>query len=541
MKTTYCLIIAAGILAAAVNPAFGGGDEVVVVYNSRLPESKDVADHYAEMRSVPANQVLGFDLSTNEEVSREEFRDMLQRPLAKALENGKLWRISSDIETGTDAGSSRVIWKVTDSKIRYAVLCFGIPLRIAEDTSLTEPGEADIKPELRRNEAAVDSELACLPMLRNGYRMSGPMKNPFYTTTNAALLDPTNGILLVTRLDGPTAAIARGLVDKALEAESNGLWGRAYFDLRGITDPNYKLGDDWIRGAEEISRLCGFEADEDTNAATFPAGYPMDHIALYAGWYNDDACGPFARPAVEFMPGAFAYHLHSFSAMTLRSTTQSWCGPLLAKGATATMGCVAEPYLQATPDIGTFFGRFLFYRFNFAEAAYAAQPALSWQTTIIGDPLYRPFGKTHVEQRDDLIKLHSKYLEWWQLEFVNLALVERNPATRVADYLEDLNLTKQSSVLTEKLADIYSRLGKPASAIRDYQAALKLDVSPLQRLRLRLDLGEKLAEEGRNDEARDDYQAILDENPDYPDRDKIAGILAGLAPTPAGTNAPAQP
>ena len=29
---------------------------------------------------------------------------------------------------------------------------------------------------------------------------------------------------------------------------------------------------------------------------------------------------------------------------------------------------------------------------TFAEAAYAAQPALSWMTTFIGDPLYRPFG-----------------------------------------------------------------------------------------------------------------------------------------------------
>jgi uncharacterized protein (TIGR03790 family) len=306
MKTTHCLILAAGILAAAVNPAFAGGDEVVVVYNSRLPESKDVADHYAEMRSVPTNQVFGFDLSTNEDVTRAEFRDLLQKPLAKALEDGNLWRINSDIETDTNTGSSQVIWKVTNSKIRYVVLCFGIPLHIMEDPSLVEPGEENIKPELRRNEAAVDSELACLPMLRNRYRLTGPMKNLFYTTTNADSLDPTNGILLVTRLDGPTAAIARGLVDKAIEAESNGLWGRGYFDLRGITDPNYKVGDDWIRGAEEISRLCGFETDVDTNAATFPAGYPMDHIALYAGWYDGDASGPFSQPTVEFMPGAFA-------------------------------------------------------------------------------------------------------------------------------------------------------------------------------------------------------------------------------------------
>src|SRR5207247_11155568 len=71
----------------------------------------------------------------------------------------------------------------------------------------------------------------------------------------AASLHPTNGILMVTRLDGPTAAIARGLVDKAIQAETDGLWGRAYFDVRGLTNGSYKLGDDWIRSEEHTSEL----------------------------------------------------------------------------------------------------------------------------------------------------------------------------------------------------------------------------------------------------------------------------------------------
>ena len=75
---------------------------------------------------------------------------------------------------------------------------------------------------------------------------------------------------MVTRLDGPTAAIARGLVDKALQAEADGLWGRAYFDLRNITEPGYKLGDDWIRGASEVCRHLGFETVVDDNPAHLP-------------------------------------------------------------------------------------------------------------------------------------------------------------------------------------------------------------------------------------------------------------------------------
>ena len=103
-----------------------------------------------------------------------------------------------------------------------------------------------LQPEFRRNEAAVDSELAWLPLSKNNVTLAGPMPNWVYGATNTALLNPTNGILLVARLDGPSAEIARGLVDKALAAERDGLWGRAYFDERGISEPGYKLGDEWI-------------------------------------------------------------------------------------------------------------------------------------------------------------------------------------------------------------------------------------------------------------------------------------------------------
>ena len=77
----------------------------------------------------------------------------------------------------------------------------------------------------------------------------------------------------------------------------------------------------------------------------------------------------------------------------LRSTNHYWCGPLLAKGATCTMGCVNEPYLSGTPNVAAFLARRFGGGYTFGEAAWAAQPVLSWQTTVVGDPLYRPFGK----------------------------------------------------------------------------------------------------------------------------------------------------
>jgi uncharacterized protein (TIGR03790 family) len=528
IKNLIALAVVACLMPASVR-AVQRGEEVVVIYNTRVPESKGVADYYALRRHVPENQVFGFPLSTNEDMSRKEFRDTLEKPLAKALEAGNLWRIGSHSVPATTNHPARTERTVVQSKIRYALLCYGVPLRIAADPELKEEGEQSLRPELRRNEAAVDSDLALLPLIEPRPMLAGPLRNPVYTTTNVALLHPTNGVLLVTRLDGPTAAIARGLVDKALEAETNGLWGRAYFDLRNITEPGLKQGDDWIRGAAEISRHLGFETVVDENPGTFPAGFPMSHIALYIGWYDPDVSGPFAQPTVEFMPGAFAYHLHSSSAGSLRTTNAHWVGPLLAKGATATMGCVYEPYLAGTPDLAIFAARFIFHGFTFGEAAYAAQPVLSWQTTVVGDPLYRPFGRDADQLHRELAVRHSKLLEWSYLRLVNLNLVMGKHLANVVELLEQLDLTKKSAVLTEKLGDLYSAQGKPSSAVYAYAQALELDPSPQQRLRLSLMLGERLTALDRAAEAYAQYQKLLQEFPTYPAKLSVYKKLLPLA------------
>jgi tetratricopeptide (TPR) repeat protein len=204
---------------------------------------------------------------------------------------------------------------------------------------------------------------------------------------------------------------------------------------------------------------------------------------------------------------------------------------------------VAEPYLACTPDIGTFFGRFLVYGFTFGEAAYACQSYLSWQNTVVGDPLYRPFGKSPQVQHQDLDRRHSPLVEWSHLKVANLSLAKQAPATAVTSYLEDIDTTRHSAVLTEKLADLYADLGKPLSSIRAYRQALDLNPSPQQRLRLRLALGEQLLLQNRDEEARDNYRKLLEENPAYAGRPDIANKLdaieARIAP-PASTNAPAR-
>ena len=532
------------VLFLALAPFFAcaeGGNEVVVIYNSRVPESKAVAEHYAQVRDVPKTQIYGFALTPEEVMSRDEFRDSLQLPLAKKLAADGLWKLAPLTIPATNGRPKSVVSHVVASKIRYAVLCYGVPLKIANDPDIHEAAAEKMQPEFQRNDASVDSELAWLPLVNRDFLLTGPFPNWLYGATNTDLLDPTNGILLVARLDGPTAEIARGLVDKAVQAETSGLWGRAYFDARGLDKTNtYFAGDQWILGAAEIARRLGFETVVDDRPETFPADFPMSSIAIYCGWYDGNVSGPFALPKVEFMPGAFAYHLYSFSAATIRSATENWCGPLLAKGATCTMGCVNEPYLQFTPNVA-FFLQALGNKYTFGEAAWASQPALSWQTTVIGDPLYRPFGKSPQLLHAQLLRENSPLLEWSYLQLANLGLVRRASISEVAGLIDNLSATTNSAVLTEKLADLCEAQGKPSSAIDIYGRALKLNPSPGQRIRLRLKLGADLQAQNRDAEAVDDYKKLIEESPDYPGKNSIEEKITALNQKVSSKNASAKP
>src|SRR5262249_13360304 len=153
----------------------------------------------------------------------------------------------------------------------------------------------------------------------------------------------------------------------------------------------------------------------------------------------------------------------------------------------------------------------------FGEAACACQPVLSWQTTVVGDPLYRPAGKNPDQLLKELQERRSPWLEWSFLRLVNLN-VGKGKTAECIGLLEQLDLTKNSAVLSEKLGDLYSAQGKPSSAVHEWRQALNLKCSPQQKVRLWLTLGEKLAAKGQEPEAYGAYQELLAEHPEYPDK-----------------------
>ncbi len=233
--------------------------------------------------------------------------------------------------------------------------------------------------------ASVDSELSMV--LFDNYDLYRWQKNDLQDMP-AWLPSRT---LMVSRLDGPSAKIAAGLVDKAIEAEKNGLSGTAYIDARGLniagqpTQYSFEFFDKSLHSLAAMlkKRTSMKVVVENTESLFAPGSCPK--TAIYCGWYSVKKY----IDAFDFVPGAVGYHIASFEAMDLRNAASSnWCPAMLSHGITATLGAVDEPFLHSFPEPDKFFAQLLDGK-CLVEAFYMTNPFNSWQLILIGDPLYR--------------------------------------------------------------------------------------------------------------------------------------------------------
>lgn len=361
---------------------------VIVLANRLDDDSLRVARHYAEVRGVPLANIISLPMPVTETITWPDFVGAIWEPLlAELVRDGWIDAIPMKLRDGL----GRTKYAVSGHRIAYLVTCRGVPLRIMHDAQLYEAVAPYTNNAIFRiNAGAVDAELSLLA--QPGYAINAFVPNPLYHQDHPSPLEAAQ-VVRVSRLDGPTTADALALVDHAVAAEKTGLLGRAYIDIGG----NHADGERWLETAAKELRELGFDTDVDRAGATIPATARFDAPVLYFGWYTDRLNGPFALPGFRFPPGAIALHIHSYSAATLRSADTGWCGPLIARGVTATVGNVFEPYLQFThrPDLLL---QALARGATWGEASAFAAPVLSWQAIAIGDPLYRPMAVSLDEQ-----------------------------------------------------------------------------------------------------------------------------------------------
>lgn len=462
-------ILLFGWMSARCCLADDDAQTVVVVANQNVPESVELAGVYMEARGIPAGHLCVVDLPVGGTIARDVYERRLRDPLLAFLRKEKLIdqvRRNPDLQRPDETA-----WETLSSKIRYVVCMYGVPWRIADTRSRVIAAIASRLNGTRdRDESAVDSELALL--LVPGYDIKAAYPNPLFSQIYLSELNhPSQRILIAARLDGPNAETVRRMIGDAVESEVYGLQGRAYFDSRGIRNPGYAMGDYWIREAYERFMREGYECALDTEDDLWGESYPMEDAAVYMGWYADHAVGPFARPDFKFMRGAVAYHIHSGSAVDLRSTKNFWVGPLLAHGAAATLGAVSEPYLGYTPQLHLF-AEALCRGNSFGESAYMSLPVLSWQITVLGDPLYRPFRFTLDEQIEHLKKDGRAETDWAYVRRINL-LVREGRFNVALEFCREKLKNGESLVLREKLGDLYAKNELYREAGEQYQAVIE--------------------------------------------------------------------
>lgn len=496
----------------------------LVVFNQADPDSRSLAETYAKARSIPADRVIGLTCALTEEITRTDFESTIRKPLEELFQSrGWMKRADNFLPNPVLGLEGNVpVQQSKENPIWIMVLMRGMPLKIAEDPTVLAP--ENLMSQLRANAASVDSELALLPI--QGLPLYGLIANPYFADKRIRPFTSffANYLIMVTRLDGPSPGIVRRMIQDAVEVEKTELAGRAFFDLRSIEkkDDPYRLGDEWIERAALLFQARGFEVEIDRRAEVAPKYAPWDQIAFYAGWYTGDFQGPFELPTARFRRGAIAYHIHSFSAETVRSETKNWVGPLLSHGATATMGAVYEPYLRFTPDISLFVSALLS-GLSFAEAAYQSQLSLSWMVTFVGDPLYRPFPRNFYENLDAAQTVDSPDLPWFRLRKVRLlanagSLSETK--TAVAKLVEDF---PKNEIILEGGADIYKDLNEKKDATELYEKALDLvgEREPRDRLRLLMKLAELNRRDDKPKEALKLYEKLMVE---YPEAAKSLGL-----------------
>ena len=276
--------------AQAQTPALA--ERVLVLVNDRMPAEAGtsgsgagifVGRYYAGKRGIPIRHLVHVHTSTDEAISYQDYQADIETPVRKFLD--------------ANNGAMR-------KKILYIVPVYGIPLK-------TGTGGQTV---------AIDSLLSAMyatppAVIRfpNPYAAGVGSRPPHFE----AWADQREAagawkMFLVSRLDGPSAAVAQGLVDKAMAAEPSLSLGSGsgYFDYQGTrapSEPLYGFDEDMLRAAK-LSRSRGFatvlhtQREAACGSKIHPgSAYYYDAAArsVYVGSYGTETTTARAFPPIE--------------------------------------------------------------------------------------------------------------------------------------------------------------------------------------------------------------------------------------------------
>ena len=363
----FGVLISSGLRVQAQVPL---NQRVLVVYNSTVPASVSVANYYVSQRGIPVANLCPISPPSTTSLSWSQYVASVKTPVQNCLN------------------------AVSAQNILYIVFTYQTPFNVTGSTSPFYYALDQYVADIWDQYAAQD--FYPVPSQFHPYyddaQSQGNVYQPFVSLANYRAQSNALTIYSVWRLDGATQALAQGLVDKAIAAESSGLVGQACLDrnrgpIGSLLDFDYGEGDWDLHQAATFAGMAGFSVTEDPNSAEFgtPPAPLCPNAALYSGWYSLN----HYNNAFTWNTGAIGFHLDSASALNPRSGP-NWSANAIIAGITVTTGAVREPYLQGLVRPGGTF-RDLLQGANVGDAFLRNTRWLKWMILNLGDPLYRPF------------------------------------------------------------------------------------------------------------------------------------------------------
>ena len=346
-------------------------ERVLVVYNANSADSREVANYYSTKRGIPVANTCAITPTRNDSIDFYNYEINVKKPIQSCLN------------------------AIGKEKILYIVFAYETPYKIVNvpTGSVLEIRAVDQFVANIWSENIPDIfEITNHPYFAQ-IQSQGNIYPPFVSLADYRNQPGTELIYSVWRLDGATADLAKGLVDKSLQAEANGLTGQACFDRRlgaidTLEDWSLSSGNWDLFRAADFARKIGMTVTEDEQEAEFgtaPAPLRCENVALYAGWYAYNNY----NDAFSWATGAIGFHLDSASAIDPRGGA-NWVANALKQGITVTSGAINEPYLEGLPHPDGVV-RNLFEGANVGDAFLRNTAFLQWMIINIGDPLYHPF------------------------------------------------------------------------------------------------------------------------------------------------------
>lgn len=230
----FLLLLCSGAAKAVCTTQPGMRDDVLIVVNANSPRSPEIGDYYCEQRGINPAHIASVYLPTVNDVQLDQFVS-LRDQLIRFLQLNTLAGNEAPVVCDTAQGYSKYycpdsvdqIRRLT--RIRYLVLARGIPSRFTyTGSTLADTAMTSVDNYLRfwlLNYFPVDREFYSFNQRAIDFKDGRGMR---------AVLPSTDLEFIVGRIDGITPENAKQLVDRALAAERNGVYGK----LAGSTYTN---------------------------------------------------------------------------------------------------------------------------------------------------------------------------------------------------------------------------------------------------------------------------------------------------------------